>query len=339
MRRRDGFTLVEALVVMSIIGLLIALLLPAVQAARESSRRATCTNNLKQIGIGITNFQSSQGHFPFGVRPDGRDPITRQFFSKSLISVHVQLLPYIEQRSLFDSINLPLDINSVASSAADSSNGPRNATAYRTELSVFLCPSDQSLLFPGNNYRATVGPYPGEFDSTAQPGGFGAFPALISLSPSNFTDGLSNTIGFSERIRGGGLTTETSADVWYSSISDLVPSVQSDFLYNVCSSRHTGVPFFNKLGSGWARGLFGETLYNHVSTPNGSATDCSASHEPSDPANFSICSLSARSYHSNGVNCLFMDGSVRFLRSGVQASVWRGLSTRSASEPMSADSF
>src|SRR5262245_1019233 len=102
-RRGRGFTLIEVLVVIAIIGLLIALLLPAVQAAREAARRLQCQNNLKQIGLALANYESSKGCYPFGV--GGGGPIGSDPGSVSRWSAHSQLLPELEQGTVFNALN------------------------------------------------------------------------------------------------------------------------------------------------------------------------------------------------------------------------------------------
>src|SRR5215210_4102417 len=128
-RKRRGFTLIELLVVIAIIAVLIGLLLPAVQSAREAARRAQCVNNLKQIGLAIHNFESPNGKFPDGQGPVPTDPGSLGFIRPN---VQAQILPYLEQASLYAAFNLALDVNSNA----------ENDTARTQMVAAFLCPSD-----------------------------------------------------------------------------------------------------------------------------------------------------------------------------------------------------
>ncbi len=130
--RRSGFTLIELLVVIAIIAVLIALLLPAVQAAREAARRSQCTNNLKQIGLALHNYENSVGAFP----PAGKltyyasSPANSQFVDG--VGVLPRLLSYLEAMPTYDAINFSLDYNHLSGA---------NFTGYSTVVSGFLCPS------------------------------------------------------------------------------------------------------------------------------------------------------------------------------------------------------
>ena len=125
MRNRSGFTLVELLVVIAIIGILIALLLPAVQAAREAARRSQCQNNLKQLGLGLHNYHDVKGHFPIGAD------------SVSQLSWRVYLLPYIEQDALFEKFDLgPGNWNGGANK-----EGPNKLVHATNRIASFNCPS------------------------------------------------------------------------------------------------------------------------------------------------------------------------------------------------------
>ena len=161
--RRRGFTLVELLVVISIIAVLIGLLLPAVQAAREAARRASCLNNLKQIGLAMQNYHESIDHFPQGHSQAADMPGygDKMYAGVTEWSAHAEMLQYIEGGSLYNAINF--------SFCGGLNYGAQcNGTAWRTLVPVFLCPSDPNAgggapafgtnVPPNtNSYRGSVG--------------------------------------------------------------------------------------------------------------------------------------------------------------------------------------
>ncbi|HTN73614.1 MAG TPA: DUF1559 domain-containing protein, partial [Pirellulaceae bacterium] len=129
-RSNGGFTLVELLVVIAIIGILVSLLLPAVQSAREAARRMQCQNNIKQLGLALHNYHGAMDCFPPGVNSlAGEDPGTTTNFQRNWV---ISILPYIEQQALYDSFNF-----SKAISATE------NSLPRAVKLNAMLCPSDQ----------------------------------------------------------------------------------------------------------------------------------------------------------------------------------------------------
>jgi prepilin-type N-terminal cleavage/methylation domain-containing protein len=194
--RRFGFTLIELLVVIAIIGALVALLLPAVSSARESARRAQCVNNLKQIGIALTNYHDTVGSFPPG-----------QIGAADWMvwSAHAMLLPYLEQRPLYDAANF-----NFGTGCRPDGKAVENATVTRTKIDLFLCPSDINRLTTPeghNNYVGNSGVSP---DSTYHPGPFNGLFLGPDFDPPDaqvraiidVTDGLSQSAAFSERVKG-----------------------------------------------------------------------------------------------------------------------------------------
>ena len=155
LQRRRGFTLIELLVVIAIIAVLIALLLPAVQAAREAARRIQCTNNLKQLGLGIANYESANNSLPIGtVFGVGVVPCTSPDFNNNCQNTpwFVLMLPFFEQGPLYNSFN-----------AAIGMEGPGmpgfviNSTVFTTKIASFQCPSDNSNIFSFAALSAATG--------------------------------------------------------------------------------------------------------------------------------------------------------------------------------------
>jgi prepilin-type N-terminal cleavage/methylation domain-containing protein/prepilin-type processing-associated H-X9-DG protein len=313
MKRRQAFTLIELLVVIAIIAILIALLVPAVQKVREAASRLHCSNNLKQIGLAMHNYEGVYKTFPQG----------RNQYPK-VVSALSRLLPYVEQTSLHQLVNID-------GTLAD----PQNLIATRTRVPLFICPSDPGggqvpgLVDFGTNYVACNGAG-ATFDAVGNPlvyhkipDGNGIF-AQIPTRIAAITDGTSNTAAFCESTLGTGTPPPNGTlpidprlvILEVSGGNDPTPADCAGMKGNWVASR----------GGQWINGHFGNTLYNHFYTPNLASTwDCgNASHNKA--------LTSARSWHVGGVNLLLADGSVRFVADSVALPTWRALATRSAGE-------
>src|SRR5436190_16136354 len=202
---RAGFTLIELLVVIAIISVLIALLLPAVQSAREAARRVQCVNNLKQIGLALHNYFESRNALP------GADMV----FNGTELSALSQVLPFLEQSSVYNSINF-----------AFSYQDNHNDTAMMTVISGFICPSDLPDPIPSlggqTNYMANIGSGIVWLAALGPNGGLpkpdGIFYGNSATTFAAITDGLSNTSFFSERVLADGNNAIVSpiADVFFS---------------------------------------------------------------------------------------------------------------------------
>src|SRR3954470_22734969 len=201
-RTRKGFTLIELLVVIAIIAVLIALLLPAVQAAREAARRAQCTNNLKQIGLGLHNYHSANDSFPLGNACTGA---VGPCVSWDGFSPQAEMLGAMEQTSIYNAMNF-----------SQSGSQPANATAVVTRIASFLCPSDGNAGGGGlsvwslNNDNANINNYHASTGTTYIPGdngqggtsSTGLFSYMYSYGIRDCTDGSSNTVAFAESVVG-----------------------------------------------------------------------------------------------------------------------------------------
>jgi prepilin-type N-terminal cleavage/methylation domain-containing protein len=372
MARRGGFTLIEVLVVMAIIGLLIALLLPAVQAAREAGRRVQCMNNLKQIGLGLHGYHAQFGVFPPGrMYPDLTDPANghRQyqgvytFYPAELIdagawtgcfSVHCHILGHMEQPAAYHALNFSTTNAGELTAGGGARIVSPNYTAFTTTLGSFLCPSDpNSTRGPRgeNSYRVNFGgatPYAGggtrpDNDRATALVVNGAFSYGYSFGIADFTDGMAHTAMATERVKGSGISGARSRrDSDNIFLPTLGLPLDADSLMRRCLDPRPPISGFGSNGrwlpgadysDGWGFAWYVATLYNHVAPPNWRGWDCAVGTSiPDVPSEHAI--MSARSRHPGGVDVLIGDGSVRFVKETVDVSTWRALGTRNGGEAL-----
>lgn len=305
LRRTGGFTLIELVTTIAIIGLLLAIMLPAVMYTREASRRAQCMMNLKQIGLALNVYHSDHGCFPPAVVA-GYSP-------------HTMLLPYLEQAGMYNSINTQIG----CFYSLDSTQGQNITFAIET-VGVFLCPSDQSHSEGGwTNYAANLGTHHPYLHSD------GAFrpPHLGPPRVQDITDGTSTTAAFTESVTGS--TNSGSRNDRLATIFSLFPALWNDdefelFIRN-CASASDGTPVaLQEKGRPWLQAGFPYTWYHHAIVPNGNSCRNGWSYEHG--------AVTASSRHSNGVNVLFSDGTVRFVSDTVSLETWRAIGTRASGE-------
>ncbi len=326
--RRSAFTLIEVLVAIGILCILCGFALPAVQSAREASRRSRCANNLRQIGLAIHGYHNDFSAFPPGETTSKR----AHYFG--YYSVHSRLLPYLEGRALYDGINFvvgttPLETLSWhAPTPEENEVNAKNATAYCTSVGVFLCPSDSGVFADaGNNYRANAGVGPEARTSAEFPdSGNGLFPEIVFVTMARVPDGLSHTAMMSERLRGSSTRAKVIPERDYFSLRSFVRN--ADELVQGCRrSAIDGSLAFVDGGRWWFWSGRERTLYNHAQPPNGRVPDCLYGAMMTGTG-----MATARSHHPGGVNVLMGDNSARFVIETIDPAVWRGLGSRNGGE-------
>jgi prepilin-type N-terminal cleavage/methylation domain-containing protein/prepilin-type processing-associated H-X9-DG protein len=310
--RRRGLTLIEILVVITIIGILIALTLPAIQSARESARRAQCLTNMTQLTLAAHVFETENGGFPSWAT--GRVLADRTI---NYCSIHSMLLPAMGNTPLFNSINFNIGTLSIA----DLSLG--NYTSATTSIQSFLCPSDSRARageLALNSYRANAGLAEVDVQRAPSPGSLivndieaGSFVIHKKLLPlSEFTDGTSNTVAFSEKLIGTGAEASASSSRdWV----DVPLSVEMDI--------DARTRFCSRLAGplGWRQDS-GGTCFYMSDPPNSRTPDCGG------PRGNGFGIFAARSQHPGGVNVTMADGSGRWVTATINLSIWRALGTR-----------
>jgi prepilin-type N-terminal cleavage/methylation domain-containing protein/prepilin-type processing-associated H-X9-DG protein len=363
-QRRSGFTLIELLVVIAIIAVLIALLLPAVQSAREAARRVQCVNNLKQIGLSLHNYESSNSCFPPGVEStDFTVSPARTAFVDGDWSVLARLMPYMEGSTLYTAMNFNFGYWAASGS---------NFTGASAAVNIFICPSAAranplkdsapsdgidtmakqfGVGYGYSDYGATVYVDISPVLSTTGTGATAATPYRDKTTRSNgllkqgrtaiaeCTDGLSNTIAIGE---------DAGRDEYF-----LSPYTE----YNTSGSMFTGPTWGGGIGDTRGAGAYSggaarrywrwaepDVCFGVSGQPNNKFRPMKELAPWSTPpgvtgGNNAGANDELFSFHSGGINCLMGDGSVRFIKDTVNLVTLRALVTASGGEAVSADQY
>ena len=326
-----AFTLVELLVVIAILGILIALLLPAVQAAREAARRMSCSNNLKQIVLAMHNFHDSYKGFPVGSPSKSCPGYTQIPAWQYRWSPLAMLTPYMEQYNVYESLNLDVPLYGHTGVYYGPGEGvhPDNQESVRQAITFFSCPSDKAQQvqpeFGPTNYLPCWGRSEPTPSGTAAFDTDGVFNSDYPVRFADITDGTSNTAAFSESLlgpRGSSLMGYTLTDenkvlvmvqLWSPPISEANCSV-------------IGSPASAFRGARWVDGFVLYSAYYHWQPPNSEVPDCGVTKP------IRALWIAARSRHPGGVNVAFSDGSVHFVSDTVDLQTWRALGSRNGGE-------
>jgi len=334
--RRTGFTLVELLVVIAIIGVMVGLLLPAVQAAREAARRMSCGNNLKQLGLALHNYHDTYKVFPAG--------LTGTASNSGRLSPFVGLLPFIEQQPLMDQIT---------------ANGQQSGAPWDTgrswwtrTLDALICPSDSGVQknreLGKNSYVVNRGDRATELENVEFERGRGLFLGNRPLNIAQIKDGTSNTIAFCEIVNSltyGGDALEVPGMVRASTAGIVLsPSACLATLDLADKRRFASGAAGRRRGDRWADGRPSFTGFQTILPPNSPSCVESGNTEDANNAIFSVYS-----WHPGGVQAGMADGSIKFISDSIDTGnlglptpgrvttrspygVWGAIGTRSSGE-------
>jgi prepilin-type N-terminal cleavage/methylation domain-containing protein/prepilin-type processing-associated H-X9-DG protein len=338
-KSQGGFTLVELLVVIAIIGVMVGLLLPAVQAAREAARRMSCGNNVKQIGLGLHNYHAAYNKLPMqagGTRavPSGRDNL-------HFLSFLVPLLPFVEQQALWEQVSNPSVFNSISFPAMGPRTWDTQYDPWRTTVSTYRCPSDPVVAIAGrfgiNDYAACIGDGiqwtdRGGINDDGTPADptqadrhlRGVFKTRRSTGFRDILDGTANTIMCAEMVADMGLREIKAQPVFIAgephyfnpaAVECTGPAVidpaRPQFYTTAANLRENQADQWNR-GHRWQCGLPMYTAVNTVRPPN--KENCQG-HDTDGREGTNT----AASRHQGGCHVLMADGAVRFITDSIEA--------------------
>lgn len=324
-----GVTLIEVLVVCAIVSALVGVLLPAVMVARESVRRSSCSNNLRQLGLAASHFEAVRGAFPIGSESrawPAQPKHPHQFYRWSGLA---HMSPFFEAAELLGGLDLTVPLYGTGFQVM-----PQNRTTVARVVPLFRCPSDGQTIasqgFGPTNYALCAGSGAGggtPFDAD------GICFLNSRVRARSVSDGLSKTVLASESVLGSGpLASDDrstqSTQGSYAFVTE-VPLTAS-----ICAAANSW-NYLNQRGFSWANGEYRCAVYNHALTPNANTMDCMANDTSSTDVATTLAVWgwrAARSRHPGGVNVMMADGSGQFVGETIDPAVWRALATRAGGE-------
>jgi prepilin-type N-terminal cleavage/methylation domain-containing protein/prepilin-type processing-associated H-X9-DG protein len=319
--RRSGFTLIELLVVIAIIAVLIALLLPAVQAARAAARRIQCVNNLKQLGIAMQNHHDVNGTFPWGSKSSPAQTWT------------FLIMPFVEQTVMYNALNQQKPATDFT-----------NSTVVQSKLSLFNCPSDP---LAGATWISTK---PASIPNRSK-GNY-----VVNWGNSDYEQNMASTdtfapanLGSVVSIRGPFRVNNTTTAIAPFGIRDIIDGTSNTMMVGELKIAADFNGKSDSRGDVWSEGTKCGYMFTAATTPNSSIPDqldgtSGCPNATANPPCFAASGAqrefnAARSFHTGGVNTLFCDGSVKFVKDTVNIVTWRALSTKDGGEVLSGDSY